>query len=66
MKLPTLAIILGVVVGLTNASYLPGFVIQNDDSIDYITIDDSTKLIKNCGDANDLLRQVSLLYGNKT
>lgn len=56
MKLPTLTIILGVVIGLTNASYLPGFVIQNDDSVNYVSMDDSTKLIKNCGDANDLLR----------
>jgi hypothetical protein len=56
MKLPTLTLILTVVVSLTHASYLPGFLIQNDDSLDYVTMGDSTKLIKNCGDAHDLLR----------
>jgi hypothetical protein len=53
MKLPTLALLLTTVIGLTNASYLPGLLIQ-DNEVGSL-LQDSTKLIKNCGDAQDIL-----------
>lgn len=52
MKLSSLALLLTVVVGFSNASYLPGLVIQEDVGI---YIGESTKLITNCGDAKDIL-----------
>ncbi|KAI9272168.1 ML domain-containing protein [Helicostylum pulchrum] len=52
MKLSSLALLIATVVGITNASYLPGLVIQEDVGT---YIGDSTKLITNCGDANDIL-----------
>lgn len=53
MKLLTLALVFGAVLGLTQASYLPEFLIQ-DNNVGSI-LQDSTKLITNCGDANDIL-----------
>ncbi|KAI9487665.1 MAG: ML domain-containing protein [Benjaminiella poitrasii] len=53
MKL-TAAIIFGTLASLISASYLPEFVIQDDNELANI-MEDSTKLIKNCGDAKDLL-----------
>ncbi|CEP11702.1 hypothetical protein [Parasitella parasitica] len=53
MKLPILAFVIATVLGLSHASYLPGFVIQ-DDSVGSM-LQDSTKLITNCGDAHDIL-----------
>ncbi|CAO3622561.1 unnamed protein product [Mucor hiemalis] len=52
MKLPTIAFLLASAVGLAQASYLPGLVIQEDLGS---FMGNSTDLIKNCGDANDLL-----------
>ncbi|GAN04935.1 phosphatidylglycerol phosphatidylinositol transfer protein [Mucor ambiguus] len=53
MKLPTLALVFSAFLGLSQASYLPGFIVQDNDvgSI----LQDSTKLITNCGDAEDIL-----------
>ncbi|KAI7907477.1 ML domain-containing protein [Cokeromyces recurvatus] len=53
MKL-IVAIIFGILVNLINAGYLPEFLIQNDNEL-ATYMGDSTKLIKNCGDANDIL-----------
>jgi hypothetical protein len=52
MKLPTLALLVATAVGLAQASYLPGLVIQEDVGT---YMGDSTNLIKNCGDEKDLL-----------
>lgn len=52
MKLPTLLLLLASAVGLAQASFLPGLVIQDEASI---FMGDSTDLIKNCGDEHDLL-----------
>lgn len=54
MKLPTIAFLLASAVGLAQASYLPGLVIQDED-LSSSFMGDSTNLIKNCGDAHDLL-----------
>ncbi|RCI03316.1 Phosphatidylglycerol/phosphatidylinositol transfer protein [Rhizopus stolonifer] len=53
MKLPTLTLVLATVLGLANASYLPGLVVQQDDV--GFTLGDSTKLITSCGDDKDIL-----------
>lgn len=53
MKFITLAAVIGAIAGLANASILPGFVYQNEDV--GTVMSDSTKLITNCGDANDIL-----------
>lgn len=52
MKLPTLALVLAAVVGLVNASYLPGLVLQEEVGA---YMGDSTKLITNCGKPSDIL-----------
>jgi hypothetical protein len=52
MKLPTLALVFATVIGLSNASYLPGFVLQDEVGA---YMGDSTKLITNCGDPSDIL-----------
>ncbi|KAG2199247.1 hypothetical protein INT47_010622 [Mucor saturninus] len=52
MKLASLALLLTTVVGLSNASFLPGLVMQEDVGT---YMQESTKLITNCGDASDIL-----------
>lgn len=53
MRLTTLALLFTAAV---SASYLPGFLVQEDELTDTINIlGDSTKLITNCGDENDIL-----------
>jgi hypothetical protein len=51
MKLPILVI--AFFFTFINANVLPGFHFQDYDNFDYLQ--DSTKLITNCGDENDLL-----------
>lgn len=53
MKLITLAALFSTVVGFANASYLPGFIFQDEDL--GTVFSESTRLITNCGDANDIL-----------
>lgn len=55
MRLATLAVLFTTAV---SASYLPGFIVQDNDLADTTMFGDSTKLITNCGDADDLLTQV--------
>ncbi|KAI8878543.1 hypothetical protein K501DRAFT_258368 [Backusella circina FSU 941] len=53
MKLPILVLFLVLFVTFIKASVLRGLHLQDHDSFDYLQ--DSTKLITNCGDNNDLL-----------
>lgn len=54
MKLYTLAALFSTVVGFANASLLPGFILQQDQDLGTV-LGDSTKLITNCGNINDIL-----------
>ncbi|KAI8990346.1 ML domain-containing protein [Pilobolus umbonatus] len=52
MKLLTLCLLLSVFIGIVHASFFPGLVIQEEFGS---YIQDSTKLITNCGNSDDLL-----------
>ncbi|KAI8375323.1 ML domain-containing protein [Choanephora cucurbitarum] len=53
MKLSSLVVFSAAVLGFANASYLPGFLVQDSDA--GFSMSDSTKLITNCGDEKDIL-----------
>jgi hypothetical protein len=53
MKLTTLTALFSTVL-VTNASILPGFILQNED-LGTTMLGDSTKLITNCGTPDDIL-----------